>query len=139
MAQSLANNYPQVVQHFIQLAAQFDVRMGLPENANKVIQNAHPSPIIAGFTGVPQNFRPMVYKLIEKSMNLDNFTLDVIFSPEFEMIYEQPQLIILQANQAQMQTDITNIQDNQAQMQTDITNIQAGVNAILQRLDIPLI
>ena len=117
---------------------QFTQRMALPINADKVIEDIHPSPPITGFNQVPAPFRPVVYKFIQRALNVNNFNLDTVFSPEFEFIHQRPQLLAMQERLTVIEGQVADIQQIQVQMQGQITDMQAGITAIMNHLNIPV-
>ena len=129
---SSANAHPQLVQHFIDMAAAFDARMALPGNQNLIFQDINPAPAVAGFNDVPIHFRPVMYKFIQRALNVANFDLDMVFAPEFSMVFEQPQILVMQGQIQQIRQDIAYIQHVQGQTQQDVAQTQQDVAQIRQ-------
>ena len=128
MARAFQLAHADLVQFFVEMAVEFDARMALPINADKVIQDIHPSPQITGFQQVPLHFRPVAFKFIARALNRNNFNLDSVFSSDFEFIHQQPQLLAMQGQIVHMQGQIDEIRG-------DIAEIRVGITAILNRLN----
>ena len=72
------------------MAGDFDRKMALPENRNL-------APPVSGFDDVPEHFSPVVYKFIQRAMvDVKNFDLNMVFTPEFAMVPKQPQTLVTQ-------------------------------------------
>jgi septal ring factor EnvC (AmiA/AmiB activator) len=106
------------------MAAAFDARMALPGNQDLIFQDINPATPVAGFNDVPVHFRPVAYKFIQRALNLANFDLDMVFAPEFSMVFEQPQILVMQGQIQQIQQDVAQMQQVQAQTQQDVAQMQ---------------
>ncbi len=134
---TLEDAYPQLVPFFIQMSHAFDAHMSA--NPQLILQDTNPAPPISGFDQVPEHFRPVVYKLLQRSLDPKHLTLDTVLQPHFGMVHEQPQLVHLQGQIQAMQTDIASLKATQMHIQADITYLRAGINVLLHNAGLPLV
>lgn len=143
-AHAFATVHHDLVPFFIQMATDFDDRRALPENAHLVFEITNPAPAVTGFNNVPEHFRPIVFKFIQRAMSVNNFTLDMVFAPEFGVMHDQPQMIVMQQSINNInnrlnaiEQDIININTNQNLMQQTLTGIAAQLAQLLANANNP--
>lgn len=114
-----------------------------PENAHLIYEDINPAPAISGFNNVPLYFRPMVYKFLAKAVDIQNFNVEAVFSPDFQMIHNRPQLLVMQGQVATIQQQVATVQQqvaavdaNQVRMLARLTTIEQSINELLHHFNI---